>query len=64
MEYKPGDKIIITDNAFEGSDNEEDFEWRGRAAEVVSVEGDGCYEVYAEGFGYCLLIDKEMKLKA
>ena len=58
--YKIGDKIIIKDNAFAGSDQPKDFEWRGNVGEVVSDLGDGAYEVYVEGRGTCPLCDNEM----
>jgi hypothetical protein len=59
--YQIGDKITIRENAFEGSDEPKDFEWRGLTAEVVDCLGDGAYEVYVEGKGTCLLADNEMQ---
>lgn len=59
--YQIGEKIIIKNNAFKGSDDASDFEWRGKEAEVVAELGDNCYEVYVEGKGNCLLIASEMK---
>lgn len=58
--YTVGEMIVIKKNAFEGSDEPKDFEWRGKTAEVVEELGDNCYEVYVEGKGSCLLIEKEM----
>ncbi len=59
--YQVGEKIAIKNNAFKGSDDPKDFEWRGKEAEVVVELGDNCYEVYVEGMGNCLLVAKEMR---
>lgn len=59
--YQVGEKIVIKNNAFKGSDDTSDFEWRGKEAEVIAELGDNCYEVYVEGKGNCLLIASEMK---
>ena len=59
--YQIGEKIVIKNNAFKGSDEPSDFEWRGKVGKVVLDIGDNCYEVYVEGMGNCLLIASEMK---
>lgn len=59
--YQVGEKIVIKNNAFKGSDDPKDFEWCGKVAEVVVELGDNCYEVYVEGIGNCLLVANEMR---
>ena len=59
--YQVGEKIVIKNNAFKGSDDPKDFEWHGKEAEVIAELGDNCYEVYVEGMGNCFLVAKEMR---
>lgn len=59
--YQVGEKIVIKNNAFKGSDNPKDFEWHGKEAEVITDLGNNCYEVYVEDMGSCFLVAKEMR---
>lgn len=40
-----GSIVKVKDNAYEGSDDPADFEWRGKIGEVVGDYRDGTYEV-------------------
>jgi hypothetical protein len=40
-----GKLVVISDNAFEGSDDPNDFTFRGMEAEVIEFYPDGCVTV-------------------
>jgi ribosomal protein L21E len=61
--FKVDDTVVIQDNAFEGTDDPNDYLWRGKTGVVVSDMGNDCYEVYVEGMGTCPLVAKEMLLQ-
>jgi membrane protein implicated in regulation of membrane protease activity len=43
--FNVGDDVIVKDNAFEGSDEPEDFEYRGKRGVIAWDLGSGEYQV-------------------
>jgi hypothetical protein len=62
--FKVGDKVVVKDNAFEGSDDPKDFEYRGKEG-VIALDLDlGEYQVDFPDGDFAYLKDTELKQAA
>jgi hypothetical protein len=65
MMLKVGSKVRVKQNAYEGSDDPDDFLARGKVGEIVFSFGNGTWEVVTEdGEYYPLSTDEVEELEA